>query len=326
MRDQHWEQCHQEGRKEQWFQQTPDEDEIQPLLFDLVRANKVELVKSLLPRLAKCNFEVRTSLFSLAARSGSTAMVDLFEPGSRNIVDINTGLRAAIGGTNIETFRHLLLIFRRNHLQVYALLLPEILKAKSEEFRLDWEENVEAEYETWIMDEAASNYRKSTVPFGDRYRSEALLRTATGNPENTTFILLLWEKIDLAEVPERTYLGAALGRVAATCRSVKLARYLVDAGAPVDFRRSSKFLTPLHYAVTSDTPEAAELVKFLLVLGADPLAFSESIPKHGKKIRRIRDEVGAKGISKWLGMSWDDLVENARAERVEVDKTEVESP
>jgi Ankyrin repeat len=357
MRDQHWEQCHQEGRKEQWFQQTPDEDEIQPLLFDLVRANKVELVKSLLPRLVKCNFEVRYSLFSLAARSGSSAMLDLFEPGSRNIVgdadisysqrvivikalgdpkwemlcrhgclNIGTGLRAAIGGTNIENFRHFLLISRRNHLGIYALLLPEILKAKSEEFRLDWEENVEAEYEAWIMEQAASNRRKSTVPFGDRYRSETLLRTATGNPENTTFILLLWEKIDLAEVPERKYLGLALARVAATCRSVKLARYLVDAGAPVDYRQSRKYLTPLHYAVTSDTPEAAELVKFLLGLGADPSAFSESTPKHGKKIRRIRDEVGAKGISKWLGMSWDDLVENSRAERVEVDKTEAESP
>jgi hypothetical protein len=355
MRDQHWEQCHQEGRKEQWFQQTPDEDEIHPLLFDLVRANKVELVKSLLPRLVKCNLEVRFSLFLLAVRSGSIAMVDLFQPGSGNIVgtanegysqifikaigfsmreklhghgslNIWTGLRAAIRGTNIETFRHLLLISRRNHLEIYALFLPEILKAKSEEFRLDWEENVEAEYEAWIMKQPASNHRKSTVPFGDRYRSEALLRTATGNPENTTFILLLWEKIDLAEVPERTYLGAALGRVAATCRSVKLARYLVDAGAPVDFRRSSKYMTPLHYAVTSDTPEAAELVKFLLGSGADLSAFSESSPKRGNKIRRIRDEVGTKGISKWLGMSWDDLVENSRAERVEVDKTEAESP
>jgi hypothetical protein len=83
MRDQHWEQCHQEGRTENWFQHTPDENEIQPLLFDLVRADKVELVKSLLPRLVKCPSEVRNSLFSLAARSGSTAMVGLFEPRDR---------------------------------------------------------------------------------------------------------------------------------------------------------------------------------------------------------------------------------------------------
>jgi hypothetical protein len=87
MRDQHWEQCHQEGRKESWFQQTPDEDEIQPLLFDLIRADKVELVKALIPQLVKFPFEVRNSLFSLAARSGSTAMVDLFEPGTGNIVN-----------------------------------------------------------------------------------------------------------------------------------------------------------------------------------------------------------------------------------------------
>src|SRR6266536_719103 len=34
MRDQHWEQCHQEGPKAVWFQQNPDDDELQPLLFD----------------------------------------------------------------------------------------------------------------------------------------------------------------------------------------------------------------------------------------------------------------------------------------------------
>jgi hypothetical protein len=351
MRDQHWEQCHQEGRTENWFQHTPDENEIQPLLFDLVRADKVELVKSLLPRLVKCPLEVRISLFSLAARSGSTAMIDLFEPWTGNIMNpsdttftltfgayvngllkggygsmnIWAGLKAAIGGANIETFRHLLLISRQNYVEIYALLLTEILKIKSEEFRLGWEINVEAEYEAWTKN-SASYRRPPSVPFGDRYTSQALLKTATGNSENTTFILLLWEKIDLVKSLAPAYLGNRLVHVAATCRSVKLAKYLTDAGAPVDYRRSPKYMTPLHNAVTSNTPEAAELAKFLLGLGADPSAFSESSPRLGGTIKRIRDEVGAKGISKWLGMSWDDLVENSRAERVEVDKTEAGSP
>jgi hypothetical protein len=239
-------------------------------------------------------------------------------------MNIWTGLNAAIGGANIETFRHLLLISRRSYTEIYGLLLTDILKIKSEEFRLDWEINVEAEYEAWTKN-SASYGRPPSVPFGERYTSQALLRTATGNSENTTFILFLWEKIDLVKFLTPAYLGDALVHVAATCRSVKLAKYLTDAGAPVDYRRSITCMTPLHNAVTSNTPEAAELVKFLLGLGADPSAFSESDTRGGTTIKRIRDEVGAKGISKWLGMSWDDLVENSRAERVEVDKTEAES-
>jgi len=342
MRDQHWEQCHQEGQKESWFQQTPDEDEIQPLLFDLIRADKVELVKSLIPQLVKFPLEVRNSLFSMAARSGSTAMVDVFEPGTGNIMspghddnkfeethrhhvwfwsrnrhdfmNIWVGLQAAIGGTNSETFRHLLLISRRNHLDIYALLLPEILKSKSEEFRLDWEINVEAENDASIKNPPSD---RKLPTFGERYTSPSLLNTATGNSENETFILLLWKKIELAKILKPVSLGSVLGSVATTCRSIKLAQYLIDAGAPVDYRRSSKYLTPLHHAVRVNTPEAAEFAKFLLGLGADPSAFSESGPGLRPKIRRIRDEVGAKGISKWLGVSWDGLVERIGAERMD---------
>lgn len=280
-------------------------------------------------------------------------MVDLFEPGTNNIMsprDENTspratfgklvyrrcggrndsltlwtGLHAAIEGTNIETFRHLLLISQRFYAEVYALLLPELLKIESKEFRLGWEINVEADYEAWIKN-SSSGRKKWLVPFGDRYTTQALLETATGNPENETFILLLWEKIKLVKVLTPKYPGNTLTHVAATSRSVKLAKYLVEVGAPVDYRNNHKCLTPLHHAVTSDTLEAAELVKFLLGLGADPLSTVSSGRFGREKIRQIRDEVGAKGISKWLGMSWDDLVENIGAERTEVDKIVAERP
>ena len=78
---------------------------------------------------------------------------------------------------------------------------------------------------------------------------------------------------------------------------------------------SQSYITPLHHAVIHDTSEAAELVKFLLYLGADPEAFSTSIPSTGSIVRRIKDKKGAKRISKWLGISWDELVEKAKAER-----------
>ncbi|PMD44746.1 hypothetical protein L207DRAFT_552817 [Hyaloscypha variabilis F] len=330
--------------RKSWLQQKPDKDEIQPLLFDLIRADKVELVKNLIPQLVKFPIEVKNSLFSLAARSGSTAMVNLFEPGTGNIVNpgderpygefiaaygrdvrerskgrhdfmnVWTGLHAAIRGTNIETFRHLLLISRKNHLDIYALLLPEILKCKSEEFRLDWELNVEAEYEACVKNPLSND---ELLKFGSRYTTSPLLKTATGNSENATFILLLWEKIDLAKILNPAHLGSTLGYVAGTCRSIKLAKYLIDAGVPVDSRRRIINQTPLHHALRVNTPEAAELAKFLLGLGADPSAFAETGRGSIRTIKRIRDEIGAKGISKWLGISWDDLVERIRAERMD---------
>lgn len=312
MRDQHWELCHEEERKASSFQQNSDEDEIQPLLFDLVRADKVELVKTLLPRLGEYKRKVRDALFVLAAGSGSPAMVDLFEP---DPLYLEGALVTAIRGTNIETFRHLLRISSSETL--YLKILPEALKSKSEAIRLDWEINADAQYEIWKQEEPLA-FRSSVFPNGGLYTTPKLLRAARGSLENTTFILLLWEKINLPKYMERRlYLGDILVNVAATCCSVKLAKYLIDAGAPVDYRRSNKYLTPLHHATTQNTPEAAELIKFLLSLGADPALSATSGRKSSRKTRRIRDEAGAKGISKWLGMSWDDLIAKIEAERTE---------
>ena len=244
-------------------------------------------------------------------------MIDLLGPPLRNgyarVPSI--GLLAAIRGKNIENFRHLLRVSRNEFLETdYPLILSEVLKSKLEEFRLGCEINVDADYEAWKQ-HAESRRKKSQVPYGQRFIRHALLETARGDPDNEAFILLLWERINLTKALSKAYLGDALLSVAGTCCSVKLAKYLIDAGAPIDHRRRDKYFTPLHRAATQNNSEAAELVRFLLGLGADPAAFATSIPGHGSKVRRIRDEAGAKGISKWLGMSWDDLVEKTKAER-----------
>ena len=51
------------------------------------------------------------------------------------------------------------------------------------------------------------------------------------------------------------------------------------------------------------------MMKFLLFCGADPE------PKPSRANLRVQDEKGAKGISKWLGMSWEELVTKANEER-----------
>ena len=152
MRDQHWQQHHQEKKKTEWLQQNPDEDEIQPLIFDLVRADKVEAMKSLLPRFTKDVEKVINELLVIVAGSGSPAMVDvlgqLFDEfynhhvGSDWKSNITTALTAAIATTNFETFRHLLHRFVVNLNRIwerysYSYILPEILKSGSEELLLN---------------------------------------------------------------------------------------------------------------------------------------------------------------------------------------------
>ncbi len=308
MRDLHWEQCHQVGQEMNWLPQNPDEDEIQPLLFDLVRADKVELVKGLCRQFQKCAREVKDSLVKLAVSSGSPAMVDLLLK-YHNSLAHEALVVAAVRGNNMETFRHLL---PNSRCMDYSVVLPEILKSKSEEFLLNWEIYIDTEHETWIID-------KRHVSFYEIYIGPRFLSVAKGDPDNERLILLLWEKLNLAKVGTKAELGDTLVHVAAKCGSMKLAKYLIDAGVSVDYRRSSKYLTPLHHAVKHNTLEAAKLVKFLLGMGADPEAFAVS--RHGK-ITRIKDEAGVRGISKWLGVSWDNLVEQTKAEREKSNRRE----
>jgi len=329
MRDQHWEHCHNEQTSTTQIPENIDEDEVLPLLFDLVRSDKVILFKSLLPQSITLSGKAKDELFNFSMEYGSPAILDLLKSvfyfeihehiAGKTYPLIDKGFAAAIRGNNTETFQHLLLIAGRNW---YSIILPEILKSKSEEFRLGWETNVDAESEYWSRRLEKMPRRDSKAPFGSRYTRSSLLRVSKADPNNEAFILLVWEKLNLAKSLSQVYLGDALVNVAATCCSEKMAKYLINAGAPVNHRRSSHYLTSLHHAVMHNTPEAAKLVKYLLGKGADPAAFFTSAPKKGSMIRRIRDEAGAKDISKWLGMSWDDLVENTAKEMKEDGKPE----
>jgi hypothetical protein len=90
--------------------------------------------------------------------------------------------------------------------------------------------------------------------------------------------------------------------------SIGIAEFLLENGATVNAISRKPGYTILHWAAKNTTATAAEMVRFLLRQGADP-----SVKKRG----RLPGELpGAKNISKWLGFTWDELVESTRAERL----------
>jgi ankyrin repeat protein len=116
-----------------------------------------------------------------------------------------------------------------------------------------------------------------------------------------------WKNRHLEGVIDKTVVSECLKQVASHSHSVTLGRTLLELGADINYQRLSTSQTPLQHATKKSSRKAAQFVKFLLLSGADP----------GITDRKssIADEKGAQNISKWLGMTWEELVEFAKAKR-----------
>lgn len=130
-------------------------------------------------------------------------------------------------------------------------------------------------------------------------------------------LLRLWEQVPSHVWAEKRW-QEALSHVAGSTCSIKLAKFILDQGVPINAQARKTSLTALHRAVRRNTRAGAELARFLLVNGADPEAIQENLVK-GKTVRKkVRDEKGAQTISQWLGISWDELVAETAAKRQEL--------
>jgi hypothetical protein len=98
--------------------------------------------------------------------------------------------------------------------------------------------------------------------------------------------------------------NSLLSYVAQYRPSIAVITYLLQKGADVNSRGNSDRTirgTALYYACTKTSENAAYMTKFLLESGADP-----ALKVGGRLPGRQR---GAKNISKWLGVTWEELVE-----------------
>lgn len=321
MRDDHLNRFHQEQGPNQdsdVLQSSPGE--VKELLFDLVQANNFEAVKALLPSFRKLDWAVQDELRILSAASGPTSLLDLLITTDRSS-DINIWRKLAISAiksNNTKNFEYIL----KNALEVKSrftqritgVIFGSVLKSDSMEIYEVWEKYTDAQLEA------------GNAPNRVFVEPEQLAVTL-GHPHREQLVLNVWKNKGVMKALDKKSRGDALVYVAQSCCSIRLAKYLINAGAEVDHRRSEYFRTSLHHAARKTSAEAAELMKYLLQRGADPeLKFrnkEESHSKIGEGTQSVRDEKGAKQISKWLGISWDELMEQTRKERDRI-HTEVE--
>ncbi|KAH7359598.1 NACHT domain protein [Pyrenochaeta sp. MPI-SDFR-AT-0127] len=321
MRNEHLDKFHREHDASKISAQGKiDENELQPLLFDLVRADKVEGFKCFLKAYRNLPYLIQTELQSWAGQWGSSSMIDLFVPTNIHLdFTFERLLVATIKHDNVEAFRHLLLQYespspggrmdpRDNRGSIPGLIGPEVLKYGCHEI-----------VETWIRLVASAFESGDQSLYLSNYTSGKIISATAGRDDKERILVAIWRR-HVFEASNANSLGVALVNVAATTCSIELAKHLIQQGALVDYRRNDQSFTPLQHAARNSTAAGAELLRFLLYHGADPNVRST------RARLQICEEKGAKGIAIWLGISWDELVIQAKEHRKGENSAALESP
>ncbi|KAF2792115.1 NACHT domain protein [Melanomma pulvis-pyrius CBS 109.77] len=310
MRDDHLDRFHQEAQVVDVSNlEKPDSDEIQPLLFDLVKADKVDTVKAFMTEFDSLGDNIKTGLQILAARFGSPSMLELIAQWKSTYHEKNL-IHASIDGKNVENFAYLLSRTKENtkefgsdsKQQTYALDAVKVLGSGSEEIFKEWKKYVDLD-----MESDAKRHRTRLL-----YTTQDIIRSVAKNPGKESLLLMLWKEKSIFENCDKAIITSALRIVVMQDCSVNLAQFLVDRGADINYQTGQGSLPFLQHAARKTTAAAARMMEFLLRCGANPEARGNHLSI------KIRDERGAKGISKWLGMSWDEIVAKAQEERAKL--------
>ncbi len=134
-----------------------------------------------------------------------------------------------------------------------------------------------------------------------------VLLAAKKHPAMEKKLMRTWRMLVERKQLSRWNVCTGFASVAGSSYSIPQAKVLLELGADVNHPREpwqKKGMTPLHTTLHKSSAEEAEFARFLLMNGANPM--------YGYGKRKIDEEPGARGISKWLGISWEDLVESTR--------------
>lgn len=288
--------------------QATDSDEFKRLLLDLVKADQVTQVRRLLADHQYQKALPAQDLFAAAAEFSSRAMLELL---FSQLDRLNSwpGLDiclAALRGGNLDTSKYLAPLLCQSWIHpsvVVLVLVRNIFRQDSEELCRLWVDTIATSGNGMILTLQRNMFSKTAIGW-----TASIL-------DRELYLLSNWERLLRdPRLNNAQFLGSTLVHVAWSTSSVKLAEWLIGRGAKVDFRVGERFPTALQVVAQRDTLEAALLLRFLLFQGADPTIRRRNRSnsrKGGEFAGTIGEERGPKNISKWLGISWADLVEQA---------------
>ncbi|KAF5573491.1 Nacht domain-containing protein [Fusarium pseudocircinatum] len=311
-----------------------EDEELQPLIFDLIETDRVEIITPLMTRLHNLERSVRREIAIHVARMGSHAVLQLL---------IDSGfLTGAFCGTDSRLYWRDFTPLAQPIVRSESVVLSETLLSWIATLVLIQEpiynfrsalENIittimalESEYifELWIpMLASGFGIARSAMSLAKAFASRDTIAATDNKPTRERMLLRCWEECKALDTIRGRQDNTVLRDIADTTCSVNLARYAIQHGCEVDAKFQGNSPTALQFAARKTTQQAADLMKFLLLHGADP---TKGTAKRGSSERNmIRDQKGARGISKWLGMSWEELVEQTTDERRRFKEKENES-
>jgi hypothetical protein len=298
--------------------------DLEYVCLDLVKANDVSKIRELAAVGMLKDKSYLGDLTACASKYASPEMVKM-------LLDLEKDIRGEgvyrqslskffmpeiVAGNNLKMLEYILQTnFVDNFESLRARSLSEVLKKGSDEmlhiFRKWMEHHLLKEKKRSCLVESSM----IAATAGDIYREQILLG--------------LWRKFP-SQRWSKPYWKNAILNVASTTCSIELATFLVNQGVPVDRRKGKAVVTPLLHAARKTDAKAAQLVRFLLFNGAETVV--EIVQGDKKDIKRrlkngedieksqihVSEQKGAQQISKWLGVTFDELVAEAKKARGEL--------
>ncbi|RYC87009.1 hypothetical protein BFJ63_vAg10141 [Fusarium oxysporum f. sp. narcissi] len=303
-----------------------EDEELQPLMFDLIETNRLEIITSLIPRLRNLERLVQTEVAIHAAKMGSHSILQLF-----NDSGLLTGAFVTKDNLDWKRFSDLAeRTVRSKSVSLSKILLRwvatlDLRLRDTHGFRVAVKDIIgtlmalesEGLFELWRPILASGfGIAGTSVEVAQAFALQGAIGTTDNIPSRERMLLGIWEEYKVLHTIKARDRHKVLPSIADSSCSVNLARYAIQHGCGVDIQSSYNSLTALQIASRKTTKQAADLMEFLLLQGADP-------NKRTAK-KRIGDEKGAREISKWLGLTWEQLVERTTEERQRNKKNENE--
>lgn len=306
----HWLKFHQRAAQTQVDEfDNLDGNEIQPLLFGLVTDGDVDSVQSVLASSGGTNLgpEILTAARTIAVQQGSLPMVQILTPKHEQHIPANLVV-AAVEGGDADVVKWAL---SKTNPEDSAKFVKVMLGTSSDQIYSLWEAYLDAiPYYTNIVDSYTSRgVEKVLRPdvLQDVLLKQPVFREVGDDPVKEARLKHTWKVVQL-----RGYtMNRAIVEIAKSSCSITLTKALIELGARLHdgFNEyDTTGIRALRWATKKMSKEAALFMQFLLSQGVWPA--KPPGPEYNFDVSKFENARGAKQISKWLGVTWDELVKS----------------